>query len=186
MINPETAFKDFHAALRRYIARRLDNQDDVDDVVQDVFLRVTRNRTALGSTKEPLAWLYSVAKSALIDHYRRKSKHAIVDSGALPIDVPNPPADVASGDFSACLLPLLDSLPEKYRDALKFIDMEGGRQVDFALNKGLPLSTVKSHVQRGRRQLSSAILACCLVERDGLRNVTHLARGKCKINCCED
>ncbi len=184
MHDPEMAYREFQATLRQYLARRLGNADDVEDVLQDVFLRVTRNRTALENAQEPLAWLYSVAKTALIDHVRRQRKHAAVATGGVPEDIPDTQSDMPSEGFYECLTPLLKNLSEAYRDAIRYVDIEGGRQTDLAAASGLNVSTVKSRVQRGRRQLKSAIVDCCLIERDALENISGLAPGNCDPECC--
>ncbi|SFD14449.1 sigma factor-like helix-turn-helix DNA-binding protein [Tropicimonas isoalkanivorans] len=152
-------------------------------MLQDVFLRVTRNGEALETAREPLACLYTVAKSAMIDHLRRR-KHRGVAAEGVPEDIPDPLPDISSGEFATCLVPLVRNLPDIYRDAVTFVDLDGGRQTDLAAARGLSVSTVKSRVQRGRQQLRSAILDCCQVERDALKNITSLAPGARGPDCC--
>ena len=48
----------------------------------------------------------------------------------------------------------------------------------------MSVSTIKSRVQRGRRRLKSAILDCCVIERDALNTVTGLTPGDCRLDCC--
>lgn len=184
-MTPETAYRDFRAALRRYLARRLDDPQDVDDVLQDVFLRVTRHADALADAREPLAWLHTVAKTALIDHNRRRLKHANVTAQGSFEDVPDTTRGTApSKDIARCLLPLVAGLPDAYRDAILFVDMGGGRQIELSAARGIEPSTAKSRVQRGRKKLKSAILACCQIERDALQRVTDLDPGACDTTCC--
>lgn len=184
-MTPETAYRDFRTALRRYLARRLNDPQDVEDVLQDVFLRVTRHADALANAREPLAWLHTVAKTALIDHNRRRLKQTHMTTQDSFEDVPDTTSGIApSNDFARCLLPLVEGLPAAYRDAIHFVDMEGGRQTELAAARGLEVSTAKSRVQRGRKQLKSAILACCQIERDALRRVTDLQPGACENTCC--
>ena len=183
MQTPDTAYRDFRSKLQSYLARRLRNPDDVEDVLQDVFVRVTRNEQALKNVREPLAWLYTLTNSALVDHLRKQRNYV----GLADSDVENIPAlaDEESNDgFSDCLLPLVDYLPDKYKNAIRFVDMGGGKQTELATDTGLTVSAAKSRVQRGRHMLKEAILGCCLVERDGLQNVTALDSGKCGPDCC--
>ena len=60
----------------RYLYAHLDNRLDAEDLTEDVFLRVWKS---LGSYQEQgvpfLAFLFRVARNALIDHYRRSSKN---------------------------------------------------------------------------------------------------------------
>lgn len=184
-MTPETAYREFRTALHRYLLRRIDDPQDVDDVLQNVFLRVTRHEDALAQAREPLAWLYTVAKSALIDHQRRGSKHANVAAQGAFDDIADPGGNgEPSDDFAQCLMPLVAKLPAPYREAIVFVDMEGGQQTELAAAKGLEFSTAKSRVQRGRKRLKAAILACCQIERDALRRVTDLDPGACDPTCC--
>ena len=184
MQDPESAYRAFQTALRRYLLRRLGNRADVDDVLQDVFVRVTRNRRALAAAKDPRAWLHAVAKTAAIDHRRRQTGQAgfRVDQDVDDI------ADASTGrdddGFTACLMPLVDSLPDMYRDAIRFVDIEGGRQTALAAETGMTLTAVKSRVQRGRRRLKAAITACCVIERDARNAISGLDRGTCAPDCC--
>ncbi len=184
MHSPDTAFREFRATLQRFVARRLRNPEDVEDVVQDVFLRVTRNRVALENAKEPLAWLFQVTKTALIDHTRRQQKHGNTENGVEIDDLPDLSTVAQGSDFAPCLEPLVAQLPPKYRDAIRYVDLEGGRQIDLAKANGVTGPTARSQVQRGRQMLKSAILACCRVEKDALKRITALEPEKTGPNCC--
>ncbi|MEM9589995.1 MAG: sigma-70 family RNA polymerase sigma factor [Pseudomonadota bacterium] len=182
--DPAFAYAAFRRALKGYLQRRLANPHDVEDVLQDVFLRVTRNEAALAATKEPLAWLYTVARTAALDHQRRVRKHAPMETGGVSEDIPDTSEAPDEDAFSGCMTPLIEALPERYRDAIQFVDLEGGRQTEFAQARGIGLSAAKSRVQRGRRQIKAALLACCTLERDALQSVTGLDGGNCDSGCC--
>jgi len=59
MQTPDTVYREFRGKLQSYLARRLANADDVEDVLQDVFVRVIKHEKTLETLQEPLAWLYS-------------------------------------------------------------------------------------------------------------------------------
>jgi len=179
MTTPETAFRDFRANLSRFLAKRLNNPADVEDVLQDVFLRAVRNEHSLRKAQTPLAWLYTVTKSALVDHYRKTGKDS-VPLGDEVDQVPEMP-QLDDPEFGKCLRPLINNLPAKYRDAIKFTDLEGGRQTELALQEGIAPSTAKSRVQRGRKMIQQNIMDCCRIERDVNDNVMALIPNG---NCC--
>lgn len=183
MQTPDSVYRDFRSKLQSYLARRLGNPDDVDDILQDVFVRVTRNEQTLKTVREPLAWLYTLTNSALVDHLRKQRNHVGSTGGDID-NIPALPDEETDDEFSKCLLPLVDNLPGKYQDAIRFVDMGGGKQTELAYNSGVTVSAAKSRVQRGRQMLKDSILGCCLVERDGLQNVTALESGKCGPDCC--
>lgn len=182
MIDTQAAYVAFHQQLRRFITKRLGNAEDAEDILQEVFLRVLRSETPLQEVRTPLAWLYTVTNSAILDHFRKQGRR--VPAGQALIDTLPAPDRVEEAEFGRCLTPLLHGLPAKYRDALIFVDLNGGRQVDLARETGLHLSTVKSRVQRGRKMLEVSIKQTCHIQRDGLRKVMDLSPESANETCC--
>lgn len=171
LTTPESAFREFRQALSRFLIKRLDNSDDVQDLLQEVFVRVMRNEDALMKAKIPLAWLYSVTQSVLVDHFRKTNKALFHVGKEINEVIAHETDDQFHSEFDKCLRPLIDSLPENYRKALIQVDLRGHKQTDFAEENNLNHSTVKSRVQRGRKILKQAIINCCSVEYD---NQNHL------------
>ena len=185
MTTLKSAFREFRDPLRRYIAKRLSNHEEVEDVLQDVFVRVMKNEKSFQSTRLPIAWLYTVTRSVLIDHYRSQSRNPVQtwpDSKAE--DIPTLPEQPET-DFGECVLPLVYKLPNKYREAVEFVDLQGGRQTELAAKNGLSVSAAKSRVQRGRKMLKDSVLDCCHVELDNLNHVISMDRtNKNHSECC--
>lgn len=180
----EEAFRQFHRQLRRYIQRRA-GKDDAEDILQEVFLRVLRNEAALKQAREPLAWLFSVTRTVLVDHFRKRGRTPTALTQEFDLDVLVARDTGDEVDFGSCVAPLLNSLPEKYREALRFTDLNGGKQTELATSMRINLSTAKSRVQRGRLLLKQALLSHCNVQMDGRRKVMNLSPDKgCKSACC--
>src|SRR5688500_1506965 len=111
------AVAEFAVKLRAFIRRRVRDDATADDVTQETLLKVFRSRAALRDGQRLEAWLYRIARTTLIDHYRRAKP-----SEDLPAMLPAEPADE--------LLPLreavaaatkfyLDELPAAYREPLR-------------------------------------------------------------------
>jgi RNA polymerase sigma-70 factor (ECF subfamily) len=133
MTTPKLAFQELREQLRRYIAKRLSNHEEVEDVLQDVFVRVMRNENSFQNTRSPMSWLYTVTRSVLIDHYRRQSRNQVLSWPEFKAeDQPNLP----EAGFSECVLPLINKLPDKYREAVEYVDLQGGRQAALAAKPG--------------------------------------------------
>ncbi len=182
MMDTQAAYGAFHQQLRRFITKRLGNAEEAEDILQEVFLRVLRNEKPLQAANTPLAWLYTVTNSVIIDHFRKQGRR--VQTGGAPIETLPGPDKAEAAEFGRCLTPLLNGLPQKYRDALTFVDLNGGRQVDLARETGLRPSTVKSRVQRGRRMLEVSIKQCCHIQRDGANKVMELSPDSANEACC--
>ncbi len=185
MTTTEKAFLEFRDQLTRFISKRLSAPEEIDDILQEVFMRVVHNEQALQVASTPLAWLYTVTRSVLIDHYRQANKTPPLVTDEMVIENLPAPPEYSEAEFDRCLSPLINNLPDKYREAIKFVDVEGGRQTELAVKIGTSNSTAKSRVQRGRKILKDAILHCCHVELDSLSNVVALEHNNNdQKNCC--
>jgi RNA polymerase sigma-70 factor, ECF subfamily len=84
-------------------------------------------------------------------------------------------------DLSACLVPFIQKMDDKYRDALMATDIAGARMQSAADQLELTLPALKSRVRRGRNQLKSALLKCCAIEtvNNRMRDTSVHSPGKC-------
>jgi RNA polymerase sigma-70 factor (ECF subfamily) len=162
----EARLAELRGDLRKFVARRIENQADVDDVLQEVLLKIHRSASSLQDGNNLFAWVYTIARNAIVDHYRKRRPtisldQALAASGE-PAEDAAPPD--ALGEIADCLRPFLHHLPEKYRDPLILTDLEGMSQADLAVKLGLSLSGAKSRVQRAREHLKTMLLECCRIE----------------------
>ena len=79
------AHGELEARLRPFVARRA-SPPDVDDVVQDVFLRVQQGLPALREEERFGPWVYQVARSAIAEQRRVRARHPL--AGGEPPEVP--------------------------------------------------------------------------------------------------
>lgn len=171
MLNAEdtrSTYDEFEGRLRPFIARRVPAAD-VDDVVQDVFLRVQRSLPDLKNEQSFAPWLFQVARSAIADSHRRRLRQpALVPDVALEVEAPVEEASPTAleVELASYLVPLLARLPSPYREALTLIELEGMTQQAAASALGISLSGMKSRVQRGREKLRALLEACCRVAVD--------------------
>ncbi len=163
------AWRDLEAKLRPFVARRLRSRADVDDVVQDVFLRMQRGLGALRDDERFGPWVYQVARSAIAEHLRAAARHPLAE-GDPPEESAPPPDDDDEGaverELAAYVAPFVAMLPSPYREALTLTELEGLTQKEAAAMLGVSLSGMKSRVQRGRQQLRAALEACCHIALD--------------------
>ena len=158
---PMTDFWQEHKArLRSYIAKRVRESDAVDDILQEVFLKVHTHLHTVKSHGSISAWLYRVAANAIVDHYRaQRPWEELPDELAAP----EPEQDYIA-ELASCLQPLIAGLPETYRVALVLSEIEGLTQKEVADRLGISLSGAKSRVQRGREKLRQLLFKCCDIE----------------------
>jgi RNA polymerase sigma-70 factor (ECF subfamily) len=169
----ERSWYDTLDRLEAFVAARVNDRDLAADITQDVIVRSIASG-ALERVDNPAAWLYRAARNAVVDHYRTRRHHDVLDGlDAWPdpgdsADVPNQ----ATRELSTCLRPLLDQLPAAARDALVRVDVHGHTQTRAARDLGISVSGMKSRVQRARRDLRQLLERCCSIDLDRVGAVT--------------
>jgi RNA polymerase sigma-70 factor (ECF subfamily) len=163
MTEVEKLWAEYRAALRRFIRKRISDEASVDDLLQDVFLKIHAKIGTLKDRRQIRGWLYQVARNAIIDHYRGRGR-----TEALPeeIAIPSKSDRLALTELAECVRPMIERLPEPYREALILSELEGLTQKEVGKKQGVSLSGAKSRVQRGREKLKEMMMACCHVEFD--------------------
>lgn len=169
------AWRDIEAQLRPWIARRVTSPSDVDDVVQDVFVRMHRGLADLQDGQSFGGWVYRVAAHAVSDHQRARSRHPLPRSAddAAP-EVPLEPLEEdLGGELTACVAMFVARLPSPYREAITLTELEGMTQAQAAEMLGVSVSGMKSRVQRGRERIRRMFEACCELQIDARGRVTE-------------
>ena len=164
-------WQDVAAQLRPFLARRV-AAADVDDVLQDVWLRVQRGLPGLRDEERFTSWLFQIARSAVAEHQRARARHPLPDAPAEPDLAAEPTADdrEAARSLARCVSIFVARLPSPYREAVTLVELEGLTVREAAEMVGISVSGMKSRVQRGRAQLRRLFDECCEIALD--------ARGK--------
>lgn len=159
-----TAFGD---RLRRFIVKRVRNEHDADDILQDVF---TRLQTGVDGVENLEAWIFQVTRHAVVDHFRKRTAVELTTDPAEP-----QAAEDVTSELASCLAPMMELLDEADRNALRLVDLEGLGQKELAARLGLSITGAKSRVQRARKRLREVLLDCCRVELDRRGNALSYA-----------
>lgn len=158
-IDVTSAWNELGERLRVYVARRV-NPGDADDVVQSVMVKLLERRGDIGEDSVR-AWLFAVTRNAVIDYYRQRRPSVDLDSFG---DIAEENESDVIGELTDCLEPMFATLPDADADILRRIDLGGEAQTTLAAAHGIPLSTLKSRVQRARAKLRAAFDACCSID----------------------
>ena len=161
------AWKELDAKLRPFVTRRVRSSADVDDVVQEVLLRIQRGAATLRDDDRFGPWVYRIARSAIVDHQRAAARNPLSDR--TPPDegaAEDADASAAEEELAAYVAVFVAMLPSPYREALTLTDLEGMSQKDAAAMLGISVSGMKSRVQRGREHLREALEDCCTIALD--------------------
>jgi RNA polymerase sigma-70 factor, ECF subfamily len=174
--------------LRGFLRRRVADEHAAEDLLQETFVRIHRNLSALTDADRLAAWVYQIARNVLTDYYRKTASGA---GAAVPLPDDVPVADDGKGALrggAAWLDELVRQLPDKYRDAVQWSELDGLSQQDVADRLRLSLPGAKSRIQRGRIMLKQALEQCCDFELDRRGNVVDYVPRPERTFCrnCDD
>ncbi len=143
----------------RFLHRALGPRGEVEDLTQEVFLRVFANA---GKLREPAAlrsFVFSVAIRTLKWELRRRRVRRILQIGGL-YDVPEPWVSAVDAESRQALrrfYAILDRLSVEERTAFALRHLEGEKLEDIAAALGVSLATVKRRLERASGIVSRAV-----------------------------
>jgi RNA polymerase sigma-70 factor (ECF subfamily) len=148
------AWQDIEQRLRPYVSRRVASAGDVEDVLQEIFVRIHRGLAALRDGESFGGWVYRIAQSCIADAARARARSPvqIVDE---PPETAAPAAEESEdleSELGACVALFVARLPAPYREAVTLTELQGLTQKDAAQLLGVTLPAMKSRTLRGRER----------------------------------
>ncbi len=166
----EDIWPKYRARLKAFLHSRVSNAADVDDLLQEISVKVFTGLPALNDPSKLQPWLFQTADRTIIDYYRKSGR-----AQAHPDDLWYHRDDPETRqDLEGCVEPFIRGLPAETADMLMAIDINGMSQNDYAMAHGLPYSTLKSRVRKGRAELRKAFENCCDITMDARGNIADV------------
>lgn len=175
MMHPDPDWAMFYDRLHAFVAARIRNGADVDDLVQRILERAVSKApgTEIASTA---GWLFGIARNAIADHYREQARTLVAAADDLDGADPLGDSEDERAAVLACMRPLLAALPPETARLLQWADMEGRTMQAIAGELGISLTAAKSRVQRARKDFVQVTSDCCAITIDARGRVTGLTR----------
>lgn len=149
--------------LHGFLVRQAGDADAAEDVLQDVFLKAMRQGQGFCTLDNPRAWLFQVARNALVDASRlRRPTDEVSEELPAPEGEERPPVDA----LDACVVRNLQHLDAEDRDIIEACDLNAQTVRGFAQAQGLTLPAAKSRLLRARQRLRAALVRNCGVRFD--------------------
>lgn len=152
--------------VRGYLHNRLGGDAaTVDDLAQEVFVRLHHGIDGLNSAGSLGPWIMRVARGVLIDHIRRRRPSAPVDD--LVADAGGGEDRQVTAALAGFVREQIGALPAHEAQAISLVDLDGLAAADAAGRLAIGLPALKARLRRGRQRLRQAIDRCCVVTLDG-------------------
>lgn len=150
--------------LTNYIYRFLGDMKECEDLLQETFLRVYRNRHSYRRIARFSTWLYTIAGNLARSEYRKRKRRRISSLQSVnkndeeyEMEVPDetfsPDKHTESSIQDFYIQDALTKIPEEFREVVVLRDVQQLSYEEIAEITGLPMGTVKSRINRGRTKL---------------------------------
>lgn len=149
----------FEPTVRAYLKRRFPAFTEIDDVVQESYLKVLRLQTARPA-RSARGLFFAVARNVALDLLRRRQRAPFqsCDAGELDriLDEADDPVDCACLDQEVALLnDAIENLPLRCRDVMKLRKIHGLSHREIGLRLGMAERTVNVHLGVGLRRCAA-------------------------------
>jgi RNA polymerase sigma factor (sigma-70 family) len=150
-------FAEQSARLRNFIRKRVPNESDAEDLVQEVFYELVEASRLLMPIEYVTGWLYQVARNRITDLFRKMKPDNFTDAAAMDEDgaliqiedlLPSPDAGPEALYLRKLLLNELEvaisELPDEQREVFVAHDLEGRSFKEIAAESGVNQNTLLS------------------------------------------
>ena len=165
----ELLFSKYQRRVNRLVSRFVRSDEEVEDIVQDSFIKAYRALPAFRGDSAFYTWLYRIAvntaKNYLVSSSRRP--HAISDYGSTDEDgfredelvshMNTPESELITREIAETVNSTMSDLPDDLREAITLREIEGLSYEEIAEVMGCPIGTVRSRIFRAREAISEKI-----------------------------
>lgn len=165
----EMLFTKYQRRVSRLVSRFVRSDAEVEDIVQESFIKAYR---ALGSFRGDSAfytWLYRIAVNTAKNYLVSASKRPIsltqfeknddddFEEDHFMSDAATPESELITKQIAETVNKTMNELPADLREAIMLREIEGMSYEDIADSMGCPIGTVRSRIFRAREAISQKI-----------------------------
>ena len=147
----EQTFKNEKNRLTKFIRSKIYLEEDVEDILQDVFYKVIVNTNILESIDNLIGWIYTVTKNKIIDFYRKKKAPTISinnneNNYSLEELVEDTVIDIEDDYIKSVIydeiIEAINDLSDEQREVFIANEIEGKSFKELSKEKGMSINTL--------------------------------------------
>jgi RNA polymerase sigma-70 factor (ECF subfamily) len=185
----ETVYRVYGPLVERWVCRLGGPSSDLEDLVQEVFIKVDRLLPGFRGEAKLTTWLYRITEN-VVGHARRKQRFrrwligssenvaaTLEKKPELGLFAPSPAEDLEQRETAALVYRVLDGLPDKYRTLLILFELEGLSGEELCELTGLKRSTLWVRLHRAREKFVERMKKLAPAEVQALESLRVTATG---------
>lgn len=153
-------FNYYYPRLYHFSRSILKIENEIDDILQEVFMKIWLNRQKIGSAETFNSWIFTITKNELLNLIRNNLRdHTFKDelflrSVAEEYQTQNP---LEYDEIKSCIDKTVAALPEKRQQVFILSRTEGLSNKEIAQQLNISEKTVEDHITRAIRQIKSSM-----------------------------
>jgi RNA polymerase sigma-70 factor (ECF subfamily) len=139
--------------LYGFAFRILRNQEEAEDAVQEIFIKLWNMRKELKKFKSIEALSTTMIKNFCIDQLRKQKSFVSEEfnnSNSYDLTSPSPHEQMAEAESNKIIYQIIDNLPDIYKEVVKYRDIEGFSYEEIAEKTGQNINTLRVNLSRAR------------------------------------
>jgi RNA polymerase sigma-70 factor, ECF subfamily len=178
-------YTELHTSLLTYIKSKIRSKEDAEDILQNVFIKISGNIDSLKDEKKLKNWIFGITRNVIVDYYRSKAaRRSNTLDESMEDFLPEENSTDNTKGLDQCLGAMIAQLPDDYRTIILESEIKGISQKELAEKYRLAYPTLRSRVQRGRERLKQLLTACCHIEADRHGNILDSNKNTDCSNSC--
>ena len=148
----------YAAKTEEFLYRMLKDHSEAEDITQDIFLKIWRNRTSIGAVDAFGPYLFRMARNAVYDRFDNRSvreNNARRDSQLPEYELPDSAID--SRDLLLLIRMVVEKMPEQRRRIFRMSREEGLSTDQIAAQLSLSRRTVEHQISRALAELRKLV-----------------------------
>lgn len=137
------------------------NQDDAEEIVQEVFLKIWIKRKSIHSAEAFTSFLYTTAKNMIFDSFKKEINHKAyaeyLSKSRFHQQTENTEETIFFNDLEKIYTELLDELPAKRKEVFTLSRQEGCTNQQIAEKMNISVKTVEEHIYQSLKFLKQII-----------------------------
>jgi len=176
-----SVWKAYEKELMAFVRSRIFDKSMAPDIMQEVAIKIFKNKDRLNTLENNRAWLYRVTRNTLIDFYRKNDRAIPSELYSLEHLVDN--HDDEQEELSGCLTSMMStSLKKSDHEILQLSIIDQYSLKEIATQMDLTTEGAKTKLKRAKKKLSSTFFACCSLQKDvrgGIADYHILSDDRC-------
>jgi RNA polymerase sigma-70 factor (ECF subfamily) len=149
-------FVRYYHPLCQFVYGLIVNQSDTEDIVQELFLHVWKDRKKIAITDSVSGYLYKMAKNMTLNHIRKENNYQmLLAEQEMPLYEEDHSLEAA--EFKVALYDCINRLPVRSREILLMDRMKGLKQKEIAEKLSISLQTVKNQIWMSLQKLKTCL-----------------------------